>query len=359
MSLIDLFRSFERRNSLLNIFASAAFGVKNQKKGIICLFALKQLFFLSVLLTICGCKRTTNNDIVPNRNREGGVRKEKYFKDNPHNFMLNVIDNKTDIYKAIQHNWFTSFKQDEGVKYSIFITDEYFTLKKDSFEIKIVNACLFVIDTENDYFMGSKDYLCYRTGKKWVVKWVEELSDDNMKKINSIVGDSIHNILKLELEKTKGQNFRFFKTAKGDNSKEIKAIRINQEAIDVFCGKKEGNILDYVSGKVKSQLNEHNGIKDDEMQLIAKNIVKTTNNNEDVLSTTYSCKLLLAKKETEYYGCKQVMAISDTGSRFYTIVTEKFVVVISPKRNYIIASDQTELLDEELTYEEKQKIKQF
>lgn len=351
MSLIDLFRFFERKNSLLNALASVAFGVRNEKKSIICLFALKQLFFLSVLLTICGCKKTTNNNIIQSGYCEDGVRKEKYFKDNPHNFMLNVIDNKTDIYKAIQHNWFTSFKQEEGIKYDIFITDEYFTLKKDSFEIKIVNACLFIIDTENDYFMGSKDYLCYRNGKKWIVEWIEELSDDNMDKIKSIVGDSIHKI--------DAQNLKFFKTAKGGNSKEIEAIRINQEAIDVFCGKKEGDILDNVSEKVKSQLNKNSGIKNNEMQLIAKNMVQAINKNVDVVSATYSCKLLFAKKETEYYGCKQVMAISDTGSRFYTILTEKFVVVISPKKNYIIASDQIELLDEELTYEEKQKIKQF
>ena len=352
MSFIDLFRFFEK--SQLKNLTSVAFDVKNEKKGSICLFVLKQLFFLFALLSVWGCERTTNNSIVQNSHRKDGARKEEYFKDNPHNFMLNVIDDKTDIYEAIQHNWFTSFKQDEGVKYEIFITDEYFTLKKDSSEIKIVNACLFIIDKENDYFMGSKDYLCCRIGKEWDVKWVEELSDDIMDKIKNIVGDSIHNIFKMD-----DQNLKFFKTAKGGNSKEIKAIRINQEVIDVFFGKKEGNIEDYMSGKVKSQLNKHYGVKNNEMQLIAKNIVQTIDKNVDVVSTTYSCKLLLAKKETEYYGCKQVMAISDTGSRFYTIVTDKLVVVISPKRNYIIASDQTELLDEELTYEEKQKIKQF
>ena len=54
-----------------------------------------------------------------------------------------------------------------------------------------------------------------------------------------------------------------------------------------------------------------------------------------------------------------VMGICDSGSSFYSVVTGKFVVAISNENNYVIASDQIYLLDEELSTEEKQKIVQF
>ena len=53
------------------------------------------------------------------------------------------------------------------------------------------------------------------------------------------------------------------------------------------------------------------------------------------------------------------MGVCNRGSSFYSIVTEKLVVAVSDERNYLVAYNQINMLDEELSSEEKQKIVQF
>ena len=273
----------------------------------------------------------------------------EFYKDNPENFMLSVMDNNTDLYKAIKQDWLSSFNHDEEKKYNLFVTDEYITLNKDSFEVKFVNACLCVIDEENDYFMRSQDYLCYRIGNDWNARWVKSLTENDIKLIKSLGCDSFQ-------KSGKHINKSFFKTAKGTDENEKKAIIFCQEAADVLCGKAKGNPLNYMSNKTKAYLKQDGN----EMKTKTKRLFpQIINHNEELISSVYFCKLLLTKNKTRLYGCKMVMGICDSGSSFYSVVTGKFVVAISNENNYVIASDQIYLLDEELSTEEKQKIVQF
>ncbi len=276
----------------------------------------------------------------------GNLEKE-YYKENPENFMLSVLDNNTDLYRAIKQDWFSSFKQDEKNKYDLFVTDEYIILSKDSVEVRIVNACLLVIDEEDDYFMGSEDYLCYRIGKEWNARWVKSLTEKDIKLIKSLNCDLFQG-----LDNHVGK--KFFKAAKGIDEIEKNAIIFCQEAANVLCGKTKGNPLDYVSNKTKAYLMQ------DENETKTKGLFpQIINHNEELISSVYSSKLLLTKNKTRLYGCKMVMGVCDSGSSFYSIYTEKFVVAISDERIYLVASDQINMLDEELSFEEKQKIVQF
>lgn len=276
-----------------------------------------------------------------------GNRGKEYYKDNPENFMLSVLDNNTDLYSAIKQDWLSSFKQDEKKKYDLFVTDEYYTLSKDSVEVKLVNACLFVIDEENDYFMGSEDFLCYRIGTDWKARWANSLTENDIKLIKSLGRDSFQGL-------GKKTDKKIFKNANGIDENGKKAIIFCQEATDVLSGKVKGNPLDYVSNKTKAYLMQ------DENETKTKGLFpQIINHNEELISSVYSSKLLLTKNKTRLYGCKMVMGVCDSGSSFYSIYTEKFVVAISDERNYLVASDQINMLDEELSFEEKQKIVQF
>ena len=293
-------------------------------------------YILLVSTTLLGCG---NN----------GNRGKEYYKDYPENFMLSVLDNNTDLYSAIKQDWLSSFKQDEKKKYNLFVTDEYYTLSKDSVDVKLVNACLFVIDEENDYFMGSEDCLCYRIGTDWKVRWANSLTENDIKLIKSLGRDSFQGLGK-KIDK------KFFKIANGIDENGKKAVIFCQEAADVLSGKTKGNPLDYVSNKTKAHLKQDGN----EMKKKAKGLFpQIINHNEELISSVYSCKLLLTKNETRLYGCKMVMGVCNRGSSFYSIVTEKLVVAVSDERNYLVAYNQINMLDEELSSEEKQKIVQF
>ena len=116
---------------------------------------------------------------------------DKYFKDDADNFMLSILSQEDPIYLAIEKDWKEQFDPDEGSKYDIFITEEYFDIKDNLQEIRLVNAVLFTTDKDNDRFIGSKDYICYHSKEGWNVNWVKNMNEEEVDRMKQLLNDSL------------------------------------------------------------------------------------------------------------------------------------------------------------------------
>lgn len=278
------------------------------------------------------------------------------FKDDPHNFILNIEDQNSDICTSIKDDWLSHFNPDEGTSYELFITDDYFTIKNQKTVIKFLNACLFIIDSDDDRFMGSTDYLCYKTSDTWIVKQVQQITPEDAKRLKDDIDDSLYVEFKQKYKLYIETNeLNLFKTVEGANLEEEQAIQFCLDMHETFWN--EGRITcDYLSDKAKKMLQDN----------IGTNIFKERFlpfpdyvNNEEYYFSVYSSQKLIEEQSTSYYGCKVVIASAEPGKRMFHIITDKFIVAISANKKYIIASDQLNLIDESLSKNDIEKLQMF